>query len=89
MFQNPSFIQWYLRDIIQDTAGFAGTELIRRVVGSAKVKDVECIADAQARLRMERICILAAKELIFHRMDGFERGADYGALLRTISEKNH
>lgn len=89
MFQNPSFIQWYLRDILQDTAGFAGTELIRRVVGSAKVKDVECIADAQARLRMERICILAAKELIFHRMDGFERGADYGALLRTISEKIH
>lgn len=87
MFQNHAFGQWYLEDILQDTAGFTGTELIRRVVGSAKVKDLECVEAPQARLRMERICIMAAKELIFHRVDGFKSGMDYGTLLHMTAEK--
>lgn len=87
MFRNGEFTDWYLNDILQDTAGFAGTELIRRVVGSAKVKDLECIADPEKRIRMERICIRAAKAFILGRQSGFARGAEYVTALRGAAEE--
>lgn len=86
MFRGKFFADWYLDDILQDTAGFTGTELIRRVVGSAKVKDIECVADPAARIRMERICVKAAKAFIFGRRDKFSRGEDYVAALREAAE---
>lgn len=87
MFRGERFTQWYLWDILQDTAGFAGTELIRRVVGSAKVKDLECVQEPSSRLRMERICVLAAKEFILNRETGFARGRCYGDVLRGVAAK--
>lgn len=87
MFRGEGFTRWYLDDILQDTAGFAGTELIRRVVGSAKVKDLECVQEPSARLRMERICVLAAKAFILNRETGFARGRCYGEVLRGVAAK--
>ena len=88
MFHTDEFIHWYLTDILQDTAGFAGTEVIRRVVGSAKVKDLEHVQDPAARIRMERICITAAKAFILNRREGFAEGRSYIAALRSAAEKN-
>ena len=34
-----------------------GLELIRRIVGLAKVKDITCIENDEARARAERICL--------------------------------
>lgn len=87
MFRGEAFAQWYLDDILQDTAGFAGTELIRRVVGSAKVKDIECVADPAERIRMERICVLAAKAFIMDRREGFAAGRNYITALRGVAAK--
>lgn len=88
MFHTDEFIHWYLTDILRDTAGFAGTEVIRRVVGSAKVKDLECVQDSAARIRMERICITAAKTFVLDRREGFTEGRCYIAALRSAAEKN-
>jgi 5-methylthioribose kinase len=45
----PGFKKWYLEGILNDTAGYAGTELHRRTVGMANVKDVTTIADESKR----------------------------------------
>lgn len=88
MFASEEFISWYLRDILQDTAGYAGTEIIRRVVGTAKVKDLECVKDPAARIRMNRICIEAAKQYIMKRETGFFAGESYVAALKAAAQNN-
>lgn len=63
MLQGPGFITWFLGDMVSDAAGYAGTEIIRRVIGSAQVKDLTTLAE-RARLRAERTAVLAAKAMI-------------------------
>ena len=87
MYTTPGFAQWYVADILRDTAGYAGTELLRRVIGVAKVKDIEGIEDPQARVRAERICVYAAKALIMESAKRFSKGADYIALMAEAEEK--
>jgi 5-methylthioribose kinase len=67
MAKTEGFAEYYLDTIIADTAGGAGTELVRRTVGMAQVKDVTTIADKNKRVRAERINILCAKDLIMNR----------------------
>jgi 5-methylthioribose kinase len=67
MAKTEGFAEYYLDTIIADTAAGAGTELVRRTVGMAQVKDVTTIADKKKRIRAERINILCAKDLIMNR----------------------
>lgn len=70
------FKEWYLADILNDTAGYAGTELHRRTVGMANVADVVTIPDEKKRLLAERINILAGKNYIMNQ-SSFRKGADF------------
>lgn len=72
------FREYYLDAILSDTAAYAGTELIRRTVGMAQVKDVTTIPDQDKRKLAERINILCAKDLIMNR-ERFRDGADFVA----------
>ncbi|EPR09333.1 S-methyl-5-thioribose kinase [Ruminiclostridium papyrosolvens] len=65
--KTPDFAQWYLSQVIHDTAAVAGLELCRRIVGMAHVKDITSIENESARLRAERICITVAKRYIKNR----------------------
>ena len=67
MCKTPGFKDWYMKTILEDTAGVTGLELIRRIVGMANVKDITTIADEKARTRAERICITAAIDYIKNR----------------------
>ncbi len=87
MFASEAFIRWFLADVLQDTAGCAGTELLRRIIGSAKVKDIEGIQEPEARVRAERICVYTAKALILERSARFTAGADYVRAVREAAEK--
>jgi 5-methylthioribose kinase len=42
-----SFLESWLLDILDDSWGFAGTEAARRVIGLAKVSDIETLDDAE------------------------------------------
>lgn len=89
VFATPRFAGWYVSDILRDTAGYAGTEIIRRVVGSAKFNYVESITRPETRIPMERACIRAAKKFILGRESGFQRGSDYIAALKdAVKETN-
>jgi 5-methylthioribose kinase len=65
--QDPEIREWYLEDVLKDASGFAGLELIRRIVGAAKVRDITSIKDDSSRARAEQIGIVLGKELIFNR----------------------
>ena len=81
MAKTEGFAEYYLGTIIADTAAGAGTELVRRTVGMAQVKDVTAIADKAKRIRAERINILCAKDLIMNRTK-FRTGEDFTASFR-------
>ena len=81
MAKTEGFAEYYLGTIIADTAAGAGTELIRRTVGMAQVKDVTTIADRAKRVRAERINILCAKDLIMNRA-AFKTGNDFVSAFR-------
>ena len=73
---SEDFRESWLKDILADTAGYAGTECIRRIVGMAHNKDITSIQDSQKRCRAEKIILTFAKDLILHREE-FLSGADY------------
>ena len=82
----PGFKEFYLAGILDDTAGYAGTELHRRTVGMANNVDVTTITDKRKRLLAERINILAGKDFILHQT-AFRKGRDYvNAVLRAKKE---
>lgn len=56
-----------LKDIWQDTVGFCGIEIIRRIVGLAHVEDMESIADKTERGKKENAAIAYARKLILGR----------------------
>lgn len=72
----PGFKQWYLSDVMRDTAGYTGTELHRRTVGMANVVDVTSIQDTHKRMVAERTNIYVGKDVILHQ-EAFTTGADY------------
>jgi 5-methylthioribose kinase len=85
MAKTPGFAEYYLDSILADTAGYAGTELLRRTVGMAQVKDVTSISDEKKRLRAERANILCAKTLIMRR-GAIKKGADFTAAFKDAAD---
>jgi len=79
------FKEQYLSSVLADTASYAGTELIRRTVGMAQVKDVTSIEDKAKRMHAERVNILCAKDYIMH-ADQFHKGADFVAAVHRAAE---
>lgn len=79
------FKEWYLNGILEDTAGYAGTELHRRTVGMANVVDVTTIADEKKRLLAERINVFAGKDYILH-PSSFRTGASFVAAVKRAQE---
>ncbi len=73
LFKQEDYGKWYLDRIIGESIGMAGLEIIRRIVGDAKVEDIEGIEDREKRIRMERVLILTAKGFIKAR-NGFTDG---------------
>lgn len=65
LYRSNRFVKRYIEDIINDAWKFAGLEMIRRVVGSAKVPELEKITDLEAKIRMERMIVKAAKDFVF------------------------
>ncbi|MCL2014577.1 MAG: S-methyl-5-thioribose kinase [Oscillospiraceae bacterium] len=86
MFMTEGFAEYYLDKILADTAGYAGTELIRRTVGMAQVKDITTIPDDIKRTAAERINILCAKDMIINRKT-FKTGEDFTASVLSSAEK--
>lgn len=54
----------FIQSVLQDTAGYAGAEMLRRVVGFAHVADLDAIEDLDERARAERMAIHIGRTLV-------------------------
>ncbi|WP_020615981.1 S-methyl-5-thioribose kinase [Paenibacillus daejeonensis] len=54
----------YLSNLLQDTTGYAGCKMVRRIVGLSHVADIDTIPDAQAKERAQRLALQIGTSLI-------------------------
>ncbi|MEG0255166.1 S-methyl-5-thioribose kinase [Vagococcus sp.] len=75
LYQEELFKTNYINEIMADTLGYAGTEIIRRVIGDSKVKEVSNAPLGSARVAMERALLKVGMTFILHR-DELTSGED-------------
>ena len=85
MAKNPLYKKWMIDSILEDAAGMAGTEVIRRTIGDSKVKEIESIKSIETRVYMDKFLILLGKSLIKDRYK-IKTGKDYVALIDKIKK---
>ncbi|KIL46690.1 5-methylribose kinase [Jeotgalibacillus alimentarius] len=76
------YMEYYLQNILRDTAAVAGCELIRRTIGLAHVKDLTSISEEEDRAAAEKACLTAGKTFIMNR----ESYSDGTAFFKVISD---
>lgn len=64
---DPSVKFRTLHMIFHESVGFAGMEMLRRVIGAAHVKDIESIIDVQRKTRVETAILKFGKTLVKER----------------------
>jgi 5-methylthioribose kinase len=79
--KQAGFKEWYLSEVLADTAAVTGLELTRRIIGLAKVKDITSITNSDKRIEAERICLTAAIRFIKKRSQ-FTEGKDFVAAFK-------
>ena len=57
----------YMRSLFEDTLGFAGCKMIRRILGLAHVADFESITDKDLRASGERRALRLGRDLVVNR----------------------
>ncbi len=77
-------LQYYLKEIISDSFGYAATEIIRRDVGDSKVKEITSIEDNDLRLAIDKKLILIGKYLIKNR-DSIGSSKDLTDYIKKLS----
>jgi len=69
MLQNTAYQQRFISQIFADALGYAGCELIRRVVGMAHVADLEQISNKTLRTECEHKALKLGRQLIMQRRE--------------------
>lgn len=85
-FRNPSFKEVYLGQVLADSFGYGGCELIRRTVGDSSVPDLESIGDGKDRQKIDKILIEMGIYLISNR-ERIKSGQDLVRVFERISRK--
>ena len=83
MMQSDEFYSLYMKDILKDTAAYAGTELVRRIVGSSGVKDIKSIEDENAKAKAEKLCLDTGIHFIMNQ-EAFQSGKAYTDFITTL-----
>lgn len=60
----PGYRDDYMQRLLQDTIGYAGSKMIRRIIGLAHVADIQSIPDLETRAAAERIALGIGESLI-------------------------
>ena len=83
LYKTPSFKKAYIDSVMADSMGYAGTEIIRRVVGDSKVMEVTSVKDAEKRIPMERALIKIGKAFIMRR-ESISSGREIVDMFRAV-----
>lgn len=63
-FKNETYFEYYIKTILEDSLKYAGTEIIRRVVGDSKVLELTSLKISEKKLKFERELINKAISLL-------------------------
>lgn len=69
LFKNEDFKFYYLNKILEETAGYMGTEVLRRTIGVAKVLDIDRVKTQRNYHIVERKLLNMALDLILKRKE--------------------
>ena len=83
LYKAEGFKKYYIDSVMSDSLGYAGTEIIRRVVGDAKVMELTSVSNLEKRVPMERALIKLGIALIKQRAE-FTCGKDIIEAFRLI-----
>ena len=64
LLKNKKFRDYYIENIVKDSLAYAGTEMIRRTVGDAKVLELTSLENSEKKLELERSLINKAVSMI-------------------------
>ncbi|WP_017754443.1 S-methyl-5-thioribose kinase [Calidifontibacillus oryziterrae] len=78
--------EYYLDNLLRDTAAVTGLELCRRIIGLAHVKDITSIQDKDARTKAEKIALTIGKTCILQRQT-MKTGNDYVSLVKDTQQR--
>ena len=67
LYKTAEFKKFYIDNVLADSFGYAGTEIIRRTVGDSKVAELTSVSDMSLRIPMERCLIKLGIDLIKRR----------------------
>lgn len=89
LYRNEIYKKKYIDSIMADSYGYAGTEMIRRTVGAAKVMELTSVTDNAVRVPMERALIIMGIYLVMNRehIDDSAVAAKFSSVLASIKEK--
>ncbi|MBU9708085.1 S-methyl-5-thioribose kinase [Paenibacillus sp. AK121] len=62
--RTPGYQDLYLQKVLQDTIGFAGCKVIRRIISLSHVADIDTIADPDIKEAAERLALAIGKALV-------------------------
>lgn len=86
LYKTENFKKDYISSVLAYSLGYAGTEIIRRVVGDAKVLEITSISDIDKRVLVERVLIQIGIELIKQR-NFLKNGKETTKLANDIIER--
>jgi len=82
--------QKYMQSLWQDTLGFAGAKMIRRIVGIAHVADLDTIADTDLRASCEKRCLaLAVKMVLVSQQDSTTKSIENIKKLAEMARESY
>ncbi len=85
LYKLPLFKEEYINSVIKDSFGFAGTEIIRRVIGDSKVAEMDLVTDVDIKIPMERSLLKLGIEFITQ-AENFKNGEDAIMAYKLITE---
>jgi 5-methylthioribose kinase len=84
---NQRFKEQYLAAIWADSFGYAGTEIIRRVVGDSKVQELDEVTDLAVKIPLERALVAAGSRFVLER-NHLETGEDLVRIFEDAVDRN-
>lgn len=80
-----SFLQKFMRNLFQESIGFAGCKMARRQLGVAGVEDIRGISDEVAVTKAEKLVLAIAREFVVNH----RRYETIDDLLKTLHHYSH
>ncbi|WP_372761465.1 S-methyl-5-thioribose kinase [Pseudoalteromonas sp.] len=84
-FKVAGYSEQFMQQVLQDSIGFCGTELIRRTIGLAHVADIDSIRDDDTRLSVQQQTLALGEQLILNAPSCNTKDAFFSLLISQLN----